>query len=124
MVVQHGGQQVVGCADGVKIAGEVEVNVLHGDNLGVAAAGRAALNAEHRAERRLPKRQHHPLAHEVQRVGQAHAGGGLALSRGRGVNGGDQNQLALAGRAPQRGYVHLGLGASVRLQQVLVKIQL
>ena len=30
MVIQHGGQQVVGSADGVEVAGEVEVDVLHG----------------------------------------------------------------------------------------------
>ena len=58
VVVQHGGQQVVGSADGVEIAGEVQVDVLHGDDLGVAAAGRAALDAEHGAERWLAQRDH------------------------------------------------------------------
>ena len=48
VVVQHGGQQVVGRADGVEVAGEVEVDVLHGHYLGIAAAGGAALDAEHR----------------------------------------------------------------------------
>ena len=41
-VVDHGRQQVVGGADGVDIAGKVEVDVLHGHDLGIAAAGRAA----------------------------------------------------------------------------------
>ena len=44
-VVDHGGQQVVGGTDGVDVAGKVEVDVLHGHDLGVAAAGRAALDA-------------------------------------------------------------------------------
>ena len=47
MSVDHGGEQVVGGADGVDVAGEVEVEVLHGNDLGVAAAGGAALDAEH-----------------------------------------------------------------------------
>ncbi len=41
--------QVVGRADGVDVAGQVEVELLHGDDLAVAAAGRAALDAEDRA---------------------------------------------------------------------------
>ena len=57
VVVQHGGQQVVGGADGVEIAGEVKVDVLHGHDLGIAAAGSAALDAEHGAERRLAQRR-------------------------------------------------------------------
>ena len=47
VVVQHGGQQVVGSADGMEVASKVQVDVLHGHHLGVAAAGRAALDAEH-----------------------------------------------------------------------------
>ena len=39
-------------ADGVDVAGQVEVEVLHRDDLAVAAAGRAALDAEHGAHAR------------------------------------------------------------------------
>ena len=52
VVVDEGAQQVVGGGDGVHIAGEVEVDVLHGDNLGIAAAGSTALDAEYRARGR------------------------------------------------------------------------
>ncbi len=62
VVVQQRRQQVVGRADGVEVAGEVQVDVLHGDDLGVAAAGRAALDAEHGAEGRLAQRDDHVLA--------------------------------------------------------------
>ena len=55
-------QQVVGRADGVEVAGEVQVDVLHGDDLRVAAAGGAALDAEHRAEGRLTQRNDDVLA--------------------------------------------------------------
>ena len=53
VVVEHGRQEVVGQLDGVEIAGEMEVDVLHGHDLGVAAAGRPALHAEARAQRGL-----------------------------------------------------------------------
>ena len=41
--------QVVGGRDGVDVAGQVQVEILHRDHLAVAAAGRAALDAEGRA---------------------------------------------------------------------------
>src|SRR5699024_220914 len=46
-VIDHGSQQVVGGADGVDVTGEMEVDIFHGHNLGVTAAGCAALDAEH-----------------------------------------------------------------------------
>ena len=47
--VEHRREQVVGRADRVDVAGEVQVEVLHRHDLGHAAAGGAALDAEHRA---------------------------------------------------------------------------
>ena len=49
-VVEEGGGEVVRRADGVDVAGQVEVEVLHRDDLAVAAAGGAALDPEDRAE--------------------------------------------------------------------------
>ena len=49
VVVDHRRQQVVRRGDGVEVAGEVQVEQLHRDHLAVAAAGRAALDAEGRA---------------------------------------------------------------------------
>ena len=56
--VDQRGEQVVRGRDRVHVAGEVEVDVLHRHHLRIAAAGGAALDAEHGAERRLPQRQH------------------------------------------------------------------
>ncbi len=53
VVVEEARGEVVRGADGVDVAGEVEVEVLHGDDLAVAAAGGAALDAEDRAQRGL-----------------------------------------------------------------------
>ena len=56
VVVDHRRQQVVRRGDGVEVAGQVQVERLHRHDLAVAAAGRAALDAERRAHRRLPDR--------------------------------------------------------------------
>ena len=46
VVVHHGGKEVVGRRDCVQVAGEVEVEVLEGHDLAVAAACRTALDPE------------------------------------------------------------------------------
>ena len=89
VVVQQSGQQVVGRADGVEIAGEVKIDVLHGDDLGIAAAGGSALDAEHRPQGRLPQGGYGVFADFAQAVRQAHGGGGLAFAGGGGGDGGD-----------------------------------
>ena len=82
--VEHGRQQVVGGADRVDVAGEVEVHVLHRHDLRVAGSGGAALDAEHRADRGLSQAQHGPLAELAEGLGQRHGRRRLALAgRGR-----------------------------------------
>ena len=84
VVVHHRCQQVVGRADGVEVAGEVEVDVLHRHHLGIAAAGSPPLHAEAGAEARLAQRHDGLLADPVEAVAEADRGGGLALAgRGR-----------------------------------------
>jgi hypothetical protein len=70
VVVDQGGEQVVGQRDGREVAGEVEVDVLHRHDLRVTAAGGAALHAEHRAERRLAQADDRLLADVVQGIAQ------------------------------------------------------
>ena len=122
-VVHHGCQQVVGRADGVQVAGEVEVDVLHGHHLGVAAAGRAALDAEHGAEAGLTQAEHGLFAQGVQRVRQAAADGGLALARRGGADGRDQNQLALFLGLFGQPVVDLRLVFAVKADVILAKAQ-
>ena len=124
MVVQHGCQQVVGSTDGVEIAGKVQVDVLHGHHLGIAAASRTALYAEHGAERGLPQAEHGVLAPLYQCVCQTDAGGGFALPCRGGVDGSNQNQLALSGGVFQAGDVQLGLVLAIVLQQLAVNASL
>ncbi len=66
--IDHRRQQVVGDAHRVHVTGEVEVEVLHRHDLGVAAAGRAALDAEDRAQAWLPDAGHDLLAEHPERL--------------------------------------------------------
>ena len=53
MIVDHRREQVVRRGYRVEIAGKMQVNVLHGRDLSVAAARRAAFYAEHGTQRRF-----------------------------------------------------------------------
>ena len=95
VVVEHGAEQIVRRGDRVHVAGEVQIDVLHRNDLRVAAACRAALDAEYRAERRLAQRDHGLFAHFCERLAQTDGRGGLALAGRSRVNGGDENELAV-----------------------------
>ena len=114
-------EKVVGRADGVEVAGEMQVDVFHGNNLGVAATGRTALDTEHRAERRLAQRHDHVLAAQRKRIGQAHRRGGLALSGRRGIDCGHQDELARGVLIlAQQVVIDLRLVVSVQLKVLFV----
>jgi hypothetical protein len=95
VVVDHRRQQVVGRGDGVEIAGEMQVHLLHRHDLRIAAAGRAALHAEIRPERGFADADRRLLADPVQAVAQTDGGRGLALARRRRIDRGDEDQLAV-----------------------------
>ena len=121
--LEHRGEQVVGGADRVDVSGEVEVQVLHRHDLRVAAAGRAALDPEHRAERRLAQAEHRALADLAEPLRQADRGRRLALARLRRRDRGDADELAVraAGEALEDGEVDLRLVAAVELDLVVVE---
>ncbi len=95
VVVDHRRQEVVGLGDAVHVAGEVEVDVLRGDYLGVAAAGRAALHAEVGAKGGFADGQGGLLAEAGEGVGQSDGDGGLALAAPGGGDGGDENKASI-----------------------------
>ena len=113
VIVEQRGEQIVRRGDGVEVAGEVQVDVLHRHDLGIAAAGGAALHAEGRAERRLAQAQHRLLADVIERVGQADRGRGLALAGRRRRDRGDQDQLAVRLALQRLDVVHRHLGLVV-----------
>ena len=112
-VVDHGRQQVVGGTDGVDVAGEVEVDVLHRHHLCVAAAGCAALYAEDGAEGGFTEAEHGLFAYGVHGVGQTHAGGRLALTGRGGADSRDEDELALLRCLMDEAVVYLGLIAAI-----------
>ena len=110
--VEHRRQQVVRGADRVDVAGEVEVEVLHRHDLRHAAAGRAALDAEHRSERRLAQARHRSLADRAEPLREADERRRLALARLRRRHAGHADQLAVgpvrrAARSPTRSILAL-----------------
>ncbi len=121
VVVQQRRQQVVGQRDRGEIAGEMQVDVFHRHHLRVAAARCAALDAEHRAERRLAQADHGLLADVVERVAQAYGGRGLALARRGRADRRDEDQLAVLFRFQriEVGQRDLGLVVPVGLQVLL-----
>jgi hypothetical protein len=62
VIVEHRGEQVVRARDGMDVAGEVEIHVVGGDDLRLAATRAAALHAEVRPERGLSQRDRARLA--------------------------------------------------------------
>ena len=93
-VVEERARQVVGRADGVDVAGEVEVEVLHRDDLAVASAGGAALDPEDRTERWLADAHGGLVADRIEALGQADGRRGLALAERRRGDGGHHDVLA------------------------------
>ena len=94
VVVDHGGKQIVRSTNGMEVAREVQIDVLHGNDLGVSAASGAALNAEYGTERRLAQRDQSVFANATHGVGQTDRSGRFAFARRRRVNGRNQYELA------------------------------
>ena len=118
VVVEEGRGQVVGRGHGVHVAGQVEVDVLHGQDLAVAAAGRAALDAEDRPEGRLADGDRGAHADAVEALREADGRGRLALAERRRGDGGDED-LAAVGRSARRSQdveADLGLVRPVELE--------
>ena len=119
-------EQVVRGRDGVEVAGEMQVDVFHRHDLGIAAAGRAALHAEAGTEARLAQADDRLLADAVEAVAEADGGGGLALARRRRADRGDEDQLAvrLVLQALDELHRDLGLGMAVGQQMVVRNAEL
>ena len=122
VVVHERGTEVVGRPDRVDVAGQVEVEVLHRDDLALPAAGRAALDPEDRTQARLAEADRRLPADQVQALGEAHGGGALALAEGRRADRGHEDVLAARalGLEPlDRREADLRLREAVRLDLVV-----
>ena len=124
MRIEHRRQEVVRARNGVEVAGEVQVDVFHRHDLCIPAAGRAALYAEHGAERRLAQRQNGVLAEAAQRLRDAHGDGGLAFARRGGIDAGDEDEPAFAVALVQRAQRDLRLVLPIQLEVVVRQAEL
>ena len=125
VVVDQRGQQVVRRRDRREVTGEVQVDLGHRDHLAVAAPGRTALHPEDRPHRRFTQAGDRAMSQAVQGVGEADGGGGLALARRRGGEGGHQHQPTEWPVCQRRevGQVDLGLVVAVGDQVLLLDPQ-
>ena len=94
MVVEHGGQQVIGGTDSVEVAGKVQVDVFHGDDLGPTAAGGTALDAKDRPEGGLAESDDRLLADLIHPEGESDGDGSLADTGLGGRDRGDEDQVS------------------------------
>ena len=94
MGIEERGQQVMGGRNGVKVAIEVQVDLVERRQRRLAAASRSTLLAKHRPERRLAERRHRLVTALDQPLSQANRGHCLALAAGRWSDRGDQDQFA------------------------------
>ena len=78
----------------MKVSGQVEVDVLHGQDLGPTAACSAAFDAEDRAHGGFPDNASRRLTDGAQGLGQADGGDGFSLTKRRGVYRCDQHQTS------------------------------
>jgi hypothetical protein len=113
VVVDQRGEQVVGDRDRAEVAGEVEVDVLHRHDLRITAAGRAALHAEHRPERRFAQADERLLADAAECVTEPHGHRRLALAGRRRRDRGDQDELAVRATVETGAIIERDLGLVV-----------
>src|SRR6185369_6469314 len=89
--------QCVRARDRVEVAREMEVDVIHRDDLREAAARRAALHAENRAKAWLADAQCDLVPHPPQCLRQSHGDGALPLTGRRRVRRRDDDEAAANG---------------------------
>src|SRR5215216_3111575 len=121
VVVDHGGELVVGLGYRVDVTGEVQIERLHRHDLAVAAAGGTALDTEHRAHRGLAHRHRRRLADVLEGLPEAYGGRRLPLTQRGWRYGGDHHVFCLrpVGELFDGVELYLGYAFSVGLQEML-----
>ena len=126
MAVEEGRRQVVRRADGMDVAGEVEVDVLHRQDLAVPAAGAAALDPEHGAEGGLADRDGSAHPDPIEGLREADRRRRLALAERRRRDGRDDDLATVRpiGKAPEGLESDLRLVRPIQLDLVGLQAQL
>ena len=121
VIIQERGGEIMRRANRVDVTGEVQVELFHRDDLAVAAASGATLDAEDRAETRLADRHRCLLSNHVEPLRKADCCGGLPFAERRWRN--RRHHYVLATRAEplhalDRLNGDLRLGSTVRLHLI------
>ena len=126
MRVDQRREQVVRCRDRVEVSREVEVQVLHRDDLRITASSRASLHAEHRPERRFPQAQDGLAAEDTEALRERDRRRRLSLAGRSGRDRCDVDQLGVGpvSESIDHGQVDLRLVATVRLDLVVEQSEL
>ncbi len=91
VVIQHGREQIIGRANGMEVAGKVQINIFHGHDLRITAASGATFHTKARAQGRFAQTDRGLFADAVETVAKSHRSGGFALPSRRWSDGGNQN---------------------------------
>ena len=122
-VLYKGRQQVVRGADGVGVAGEMDVDLVLGNDPGLAAAGSTALDSEDGAQGRLTEVYHGLVTQPAEPVGQADGSRGFAFAGRGGGDAGYDHELAARAVLPNRVEGNLGLGVAEGNQVLMLQAQ-
>jgi hypothetical protein len=105
----------------VNISGEVEIEILHRNDLAVSTSRRSAFDSERRTLAGLTNAREYLLAEmRSKRLTEPHRGGALAFAERRGRDGGYDNVIAVRRILQSIGdrQVHLGLGSAVHFELI------
>ena len=95
VVVQKGSNHVVSLGDGMKIASEMEIDLIHRQNLGVTATCSTTLHAEARTQRWFAKSHYGFLANLLHTQGETHRYGGLAITSLGRTDSGNEDEVMI-----------------------------
>lgn len=70
MIVEKGGKEIMAGGHRMRVPREMEIDILHGDHLGLSSAGASPFYPEHGAQRWLPERDDSPMAQSRESHGQ------------------------------------------------------
>ena len=126
MIVYYSAKQIVCRGYSVEVAREMEIDIVHRNDLRVSAARSAALNSENRAERGLSERDDGILADLVHSHSKTYGGRGLSLACGGGVYSGNEDKLTvrLVLCSREKIVVYFCLVFSVELKLVCLNVKL
>jgi len=117
VIVDERDEGVVRGRDRVEVAREVQVDVLHRQNLRSTAACAGALHAQHRPDRRLAQRDDRSASGPGERVGKPDRHRRLALAGRRGAHSAHEHESAESTRRQLRD-IHLRDVSAVWFERV------